>query len=519
MNHLAREVIRVFVSEQNRTILKRQLSKLAGPSADRFIQYDFDRIHTNYTNVIQNQLSLSDSLPGVATIDHVNTFNRQFITEMMRMIRDYVQVDDIPHYSVGDGLPASRLLRHCNEYTPNSVLMDVWKDYPASLTQVREDPSADAHGQSYGCGAQYKRTGIDYCDQSQLNTSQHQDRFYRDTFFHSLNDVSDRREAYVDPPDSPHHCDPCKPCPCGSFYITPNSIPNAALTSSAQYSSKHNSVANVASIQSYGGQYPVSSNMLSSDSHIPCKSPPDWYDPTIKYGNCDMHRRYDESRCSPHPSQAMNSTTHPSHAPRSTAHPSQSRSPPHPPRTTNPQHPPPQTSESFTTHKTGFPEDSDPLCYTRKRDKHSQALHQASSYVNLQYDAPTSPRYRGERETPGYNATRSLDKHGSVNMYESPLGNLIPDVPRGFGLHTNIEFGNATPESDARLLERRSFRSAWADCENGIPRYEQRLYRRNIERDVTENIRPFEFDNVQRAHDMTSLIARIDYKDNYLKPK
>jgi hypothetical protein len=79
--------------------------------------------------------------------------------------------------------------------------------------------------------------------------------------------------------------------------------------------------------------------------------------------------------------------------------------------------------------------------------------------------------------------------------------------------HTSDAFGNATPASDARLLERRIFRNNERGEENGIPSYEQRLYKRNLERDITEGLRPGERGCLVSGYDMTELKSRVDYKN------
>lgn len=71
--------------------------------------------------------------------------------------------------------------------------------------------------------------------------------------------------------------------------------------------------------------------------------------------------------------------------------------------------------------------------------------------------------------------------------------------------------GVSTAASDARLLSRRVFRNNEAGVENGIARYEARLYRRNLDRDVSESLRGGERDYQQRGYDMTSLYTCMDY--------
>lgn len=102
-----------------------------------------------------------------------------------------------------------------------------------------------------------------------------------------------------------------------------------------------------------------------------------------------------------------------------------------------------------------------------------------------------------------------LNQHGGMLMNNS----YIRALNTGPGDYTNTAFGNSTAESDARLLSRRTFRSNEAGEENGIPRYEQRLYKRFVERDVDETFAGDSFDYQQRGYDMTSLLNRIDYKN------
>lgn len=79
--------------------------------------------------------------------------------------------------------------------------------------------------------------------------------------------------------------------------------------------------------------------------------------------------------------------------------------------------------------------------------------------------------------------------------------------------HTSVPFGVSTPWSDARLMNRRVFRSNESGVENGIPNYEARLYRRNLERDVSEGLRNAEKGYMLSGHDMSSLRRRVDFKN------
>jgi hypothetical protein len=75
--------------------------------------------------------------------------------------------------------------------------------------------------------------------------------------------------------------------------------------------------------------------------------------------------------------------------------------------------------------------------------------------------------------------------------------------------------GDGSAEGDMRLLNRRIFRSNEDGVENGIPKYEQRLYRRNIDRDVSETLAGREREQGVYKHDMSSLYSRVDERRKY----
>lgn len=82
--------------------------------------------------------------------------------------------------------------------------------------------------------------------------------------------------------------------------------------------------------------------------------------------------------------------------------------------------------------------------------------------------------------------------------------------------HTFQPFGWACPESDNRLLSRRTFRNNEDGVENGIPRYERRLQRRNLDRDIDEDLRDTQYGYQQRGHDMSDLWTRTRNKKHII---
>lgn len=91
----------------------------------------------------------------------------------------------------------------------------------------------------------------------------------------------------------------------------------------------------------------------------------------------------------------------------------------------------------------------------------------------------------------------------------------IVALNRGAPAYQEVAFGNATPASDERLLSRRIFRSNEEGVENGVPRYEARLYQRNLDRDVDETLRNTgEMSGQARGYDMSSLYCRVAHKQS-----
>jgi hypothetical protein len=78
--------------------------------------------------------------------------------------------------------------------------------------------------------------------------------------------------------------------------------------------------------------------------------------------------------------------------------------------------------------------------------------------------------------------------------------------------HEATPFGVSSPAADARLLSRRTFRRNEAGAENGVPRYESRLYNRYLERDVAEGLHNAEKGHLLSGHDMASIHRRQEHK-------
>lgn len=95
-------------------------------------------------------------------------------------------------------------------------------------------------------------------------------------------------------------------------------------------------------------------------------------------------------------------------------------------------------------------------------------------------------------------------------IYEQPMFKRLNS-----GKVWSGQFGDGSVGENARLLARRTFRANEAGVENGIPRYESRLYKRNFDRNIDEGLRNQERDYKQYSNDRRSLFDRVDRRQAY----
>jgi hypothetical protein len=98
---------------------------------------------------------------------------------------------------------------------------------------------------------------------------------------------------------------------------------------------------------------------------------------------------------------------------------------------------------------------------------------------------------------------------GTSRHIDALLGNnYIQALNRDQG-HADFAFGFANSVTDARIMSRRIFRDG-GDGENTIPNYERRLYRRNLDRNIDEDLSAPQYDYMQHGFDMGPVRQRID---------
>lgn len=151
---------------------------------------------------------------------------------------------------------------------------------------------------------------------------------------------------------------------------------------------------------------------------------------------------------------------------------------------------------------------------------------QAPLYPQIGQLSPDRPIYQGSTDQRRPITKLPTDQPGIVFCDQSNIGTSNHKTQyedtkyktwlnSGTLPHERTEFGWSTPAADDRLLSRNVFRSnySWDNpVANGIPTFEQRLYRRNLDRDIDEALSGPENGCIQYAHSMQSLYNRIDRK-------
>ncbi len=180
MNQYARRVIDEFTSRENLSDIK---SKISGyfnnTKVNRFLNEYFIVNVKHFVQVIEQELNVSDLMPGLTIYDQLVGFNNQFIASRINFIQTHVIGDDhVPMYSVSDGMPTSRSSLHKHQQRPNDIL-NSWLTNSGRGIQSRDDPSGLNNNLYQNGGIS---TGIAFCDQDHLGTQNHVE-FYENTSY------------------------------------------------------------------------------------------------------------------------------------------------------------------------------------------------------------------------------------------------------------------------------------------------------------------------------------------------
>jgi hypothetical protein len=187
MNRNARDIVLGFLARDNREYLFRSLTKHFGDV--RVFRYLSDHLDTDmkhFSVEIEQELSVSDPLPGSTILSQVISFNNQFIGDRIKFIDDHVIGARAVAFAVRDGLPTSRNPLQHFQSSPGDILSS-WSSNSGRGIQSREDPSGDIGppnpftwaGGHEGAGMS---TGITFCDQREIGLQNHMD-FYENTSY------------------------------------------------------------------------------------------------------------------------------------------------------------------------------------------------------------------------------------------------------------------------------------------------------------------------------------------------
>lgn len=191
MNRYARDIVYLFGSDQNREYLATELRKyFKNHTVSRFVNEHIHNLVDNYIDRIEEELSVSDPIPGTTIEDQVESFNCQFIIDRIGYIRNHVLSQDEPRYTVTDGMPTSRFgAKHHNSNADRQL--QTWAMNPGRGVQGREDSHGENSSNPYwGRGDGHVISGIEFCDQSELNTSNHVSQLLGTSYMLALNNDS-----------------------------------------------------------------------------------------------------------------------------------------------------------------------------------------------------------------------------------------------------------------------------------------------------------------------------------------
>lgn len=200
MNRYNKIVLTTFTSNNNTEKLLSSLAKkFQSPVVNNYLKNNFASIVRNFAKRYEIEMLNSDPISLVSPAEQVDLLNSQFLNETTVSIVQLIGEDTPERYSLSDGYIASR-----SDYTksPNDMLKS-WDRNSAAMYTLREDQQGDDHYNGYYKMVDCDRTGgkpsythtcnekpahIDFCDQSDLNTSHADATFKADWGFNLLND-------------------------------------------------------------------------------------------------------------------------------------------------------------------------------------------------------------------------------------------------------------------------------------------------------------------------------------------
>lgn len=189
MNRYNRAILSEFSSAENREHLKTSLINFFNnPKVFRYVNSSADGMIDNFAAKMEIELMLSDPVGKKSVYEQVEQLNRIFLAGAISELKVECYEDAAPKYGISDGVATSR--HSVNHFKKSSDdILDTWRaNRKSAPMHIRDDNQGD-EGQGmnnlyYNGGLQ---TGVVFCDQSDLNTSQHVDRLLGTKYVKSLN--------------------------------------------------------------------------------------------------------------------------------------------------------------------------------------------------------------------------------------------------------------------------------------------------------------------------------------------
>lgn len=176
MNQNAQRVIYRFKSDQNQQFLKSALSDI--PMAN------WSSLITHFVQRINNDLMTSDPIMGVN--EQVDCYNKMFIRDTRN---NAAPQDTVDIYSVRDGHITTRNTAHGS--TSANEVLQLWQKNAYRGINLRDDVQQMVRPMNpvdvQNGGGRFESTGVTFCDQSNVGTSSHIDRFLDNSYIQALN--------------------------------------------------------------------------------------------------------------------------------------------------------------------------------------------------------------------------------------------------------------------------------------------------------------------------------------------
>ena len=146
---------------------------------------------STFERQITKELQVSDPLIGVTTADQIASFTNQFILETSQFISAHVVGEEkLAEYVVGDGYRTG-VSKPSHYQKSASTILESWRKAPNKSVHLRDDSGGDVisgYRSGFAPDSDHNMmTGVTFCDQSHLGTSNHVEMYGNTLYKNHLN--------------------------------------------------------------------------------------------------------------------------------------------------------------------------------------------------------------------------------------------------------------------------------------------------------------------------------------------